>query len=93
MSFNPDAGSLSSMTDVSLSNPQSSQVLAYDDNAAKWQNQTTPIQPSLMMAVMTPVTTRPTDRSDISVLWVGHAASPDNALPGDVWMPDFEGGD
>lgn len=39
MSFNPEATNLSGMTDVSLSNPQNSQVLAYDDGAEKWQNQ------------------------------------------------------
>lgn len=96
MSFNPGGGggssSIAGSTDVALSNVQNSQVLAYDNGAAKWQNQAAAMQASSMMIVTAPATVRPTDRTDIGVLWVAHATQPVNALPGDLWMPDLGGG-
>ena len=36
--------------------------------------------------VMSPATTRPTARTDISVIWIGYASAPANALDCDLWF-------
>lgn len=104
MSFNPDAGNLSGMTDVSLSNPSDDQVLTYDNTASKWQNkaglvlgassstakpgdwlpEVSDLPAGAVIATMS--TTRPTERTDITVMFKGDDPG-ENALAGDVWVP------
>lgn len=38
------------------------------------------------LTVATPATARPTIRTDIRVIWVGHSTEPANGLPGDLWV-------
>lgn len=67
MSFNPEAGSISSASDAALSNPTNDQVLAYSSASQKWTNTaTTPamvdgLQPTLdsKLTTITTLTTTP----------------------------------
>lgn len=38
-----------------------------------------------VLRVLSPATARPTDRTDVTVWWIGYAAQPANAIVGDVW--------
>ena len=97
MSFNPGGGggssSIAGSTDVALSSVQNDQVLAYDNTSSKWQNKAGGGAPTLAnlpagstLTVASPATARPTARTDISVIWVGYAAAPANAIQGDLWL-------
>lgn len=70
MSFNPDAGNLSGMTDVGLSNVQSNQTLVYDDSSDKWTN--TAITPTMVDGLQATLDTKPTTTETILVVrWTG----------------------
>jgi len=36
--------------------------------------------------VMSPTTSRPTTRTDITVIWVAYTTAPANAIQGDLWL-------
>ena len=88
MSFNPEATNLSGMTDVSLSNPQNSQVLTYDDGVDKWQNQAATAQAASVMYDAG----WPERPAAALVFWVGGGAGdqPAGMLAGDIWLQDAD---
>ena len=82
------SGSISGSSDVLLSSPSNSQVLTYDEPAAKWKNATAATGASPSYANLPAGTTltviksgatwptRPTARADIVVQWKGADPSP-----------------
>lgn len=93
MSFNPDAGTPSSIagsSDVALDSLQNDQVLAYDQSAAKWQNKVGGGAPTLANLPAGSTLTvwwdtdeavwpsRPTERTDIYIRWCSIG---DNGVP------------
>lgn len=88
MSFNPGGGggggSLSSQSDVVMSNPSDNQVLSYDSGTQKWINSSTPIGYADLPAGVTITVfksagvwpARPTARTDLVVAWRGPDPAP-----------------
>lgn len=77
------SSSISTGTDVALSNPVTGQVLAYDGALAKWKNSPDPIDVARLPSGSTLTVqktsswpARPTSRADITVAWKGPDPSP-----------------